>query len=1011
MKNLFTCFTFTLALLFGEMKAQITYIAHLSGRHEVQPVATLGYGEISATLNGHILSVSGYFDNLSGAFDPSIAGGAHLHLGYAGQNGGIQFTLIPTLDADLQGGTFSAAMNTFQLTTEQVSFLQERRFYINIHTTAFASGELRGQLVPQSDHYRVCNLFGSNHLPIVESEGSGALFLEIEGNQLVVTGSFANLSSDFASNIAGGAHLHFGLPGTAGGILLNLNATLDADLRSGTFEVSNNTFTLNADQLNAILGRNAYANIHTTAHPSGEIRGQVSGISQAVFRGRFSGAQEWPNAVVTRADGMIHAELFQDTLIVSGAFSGLQSEVATEIAGGAHIHIGLPGNSGGVAVALNAALDANLRGGTFHPDMNTFVLTTEQVEALMQRNFYVNIHSKGEPSGEIRTQLLLEAQAHFMAFLNGVQETPDVNTGGYGMVMAELSADRLTCVGAFSLLESAVNTAIAGGAHIHMAVPGRNGDLVVPIALSLEPNLTAGAILSSNNTFTLTAEQKAALFDRGFYVNIHTLLNPGGEIRGNFLGEANLYFLCPLSGASQPFAVNSSGNGMLILEVNGNQGTLTGSFNNLVSNFDESIAGGAHLHAGAAGRNGGVVVFLNVLADADLKGGIFPTHSNRFEVSPELLDTLLLRSIYANIHTTDHPSGEIRGQCLPMAGLLLHTTLSGIAEANPVTTQGNGSLKFELTGSKLVCSGSFNDLDGQFDPNIAGGSHLHMGAVGENGNIIFTLNAELSPDLKSGLFLPDSNTFVLTPEQITALRTGNFYINLHTTAFASGELRGQVLPEINHFPTASDILVPPTGAMIALEGVPTSLLNLECQPATDPDGDQINYIWQLALDSDFNQIIYMYPTGGLSIFAVNFGQLDAALDAAGIGVGSQVTLYHRMVVTDGSNATPGHSNEAQVSRGIVNATTNLLPSKVYLSVTPSISSSSSPVLQVTSKEPIDGQVVVFDQLGRILLEKSVSLTTGDFALQLPSENLAAGTYYATFFSGDAWYPPVRFVKQ
>lgn len=1010
MRHIRTLFTFALALLFGALQAQTVYTAHLTGRHEVQPVASTGYGEITATLTGNVLAVSGFFKNLTGNYDATVAGGAHLHLGYAGQTGGILFTLTPTLDADLKGGTFSTLMNTFTLSPEQMAFLQERRIYVNIHTTSFASGELRGQLVPQADHYRVCNLFGSNHLPTVESQGSGALMLEITGNQLVVTGSFANLSGDFASNIAGGAHLHFGLPGTSGGIAVALNATVDAGLRSGVFEAANNTFTLTADQLNAIIGREAYANIHTTTHTSGELRGQVTGIAQAVFRGRLSGAQEWPT-VATQADGMVQAELFKDTLIVSGAFGNLKSQVATDIAGGAHVHIGLPGASGAVALALNASLDADLRGGTFEPAMNTFVLTAEQVEALMQRACYVNIHSKDAPAGEIRSQLLLEAQAHFTAFLNGVQEQPDVNSTGYGVVMAELSGDRLTCVGSFAELESAVNVAIAGGAHIHMAVAGRSGDVVTPLTLSLEPSLTAGAFLASQNSFALTAEQKEALFDRGLYINIHTLLNAGGEIRGNLLGDANLYFLCPMSGASQPVAVNSTGNGMLIVEVNGNQATASGSFNELSTNFDASIAGGAHLHTGMAGGNGGIAVFLNTMADADLKGGVFPADSNRFEVDAGLLDTLLLRGIYANIHTMGHASGEIRGQCLPVAGSLFHATLSGLSEANPVSTDATGTLKFELSGSTLICSGSFAMLDGQFDANIAGGVHLHLGGIGENGDIALTLHPELSADLKSGVFLPDSNTFDLTAEQVAALRLGASYINLHTTSFASGELRGQVLHEINLFPSASDIVLPPAGTMIMLEGAASTLLNLECMPASDPDGDDINYIWQLALDADFNQVIYMQPTGGLNIFTVNYGQLDAALEAAGISVGSQVTLYHRMVVTDGCNATPGNSNDAQFARGNVVATSDVLASKMEMTVSPNVFQNTQPTLRIDSKEALDGELMVFDQYGRILMKENIALTKGNFSLRLDLDNLAPGTYYVSFHSAGRWYPPVRLVKQ
>ncbi len=62
--------------------------------------------------------------------------------------------------------------------------------------------------------------------------------------------------------------------------------------------------------------------------------------------------------------------------------------------------------------------------------------------------------------------------------------------------------------------------------------------------------------------------------------------------------------------------------------------------------------------------------------------------------------------------------------------------------------------------------------------------HIHSGAVGVAGPVVFDLNNVGTS--------PVSGTITLTDAQLTELDNGMYYVNLHTTAYPNGEIRGQI---------------------------------------------------------------------------------------------------------------------------------------------------------------------------------------------------------------------------
>ncbi len=130
-----------------------SYIATMDGAQDGGGTRT-GSGIVNLTLNGSTLTLSGTFSGLSGTVN---TGGAHIHgPGAPGQSVGVLYSiynLITSFDADRKGGTISGVVNLtagtggFDLPT-QLNQLNGQLWYLNIHTSTFGQGEIRGQIVP-----------------------------------------------------------------------------------------------------------------------------------------------------------------------------------------------------------------------------------------------------------------------------------------------------------------------------------------------------------------------------------------------------------------------------------------------------------------------------------------------------------------------------------------------------------------------------------------------------------------------------------------------------------------------------------------------------------------------------------------------------------------------------------------------------------------------------------------------------------------------------------------------
>lgn len=120
-----------------------------------------------------------------------------------------------------------------------------------------------------------------------------------------------------------------------------------------------------------------------------------------MFSALLTGEDEVP-PVDTNATGEANATLNGSILTVTGAFRNLTNELWQVSGSPAHIHFGLPNQTGPIAFVLDVEADGSNTGGNFSLATE---LTGTEAELLMNGSYYINVHSENYPSGEIRGQV------------------------------------------------------------------------------------------------------------------------------------------------------------------------------------------------------------------------------------------------------------------------------------------------------------------------------------------------------------------------------------------------------------------------------------------------------------------------------------------------------------------------------------------------------------------------------------------------------------------------------
>ena len=440
----------------------------------------------------------------------------------------------------------------------------------------------------------------------------------------------------------------------------------------------------------------------------------------------------------------------------------------------AHFHNGAFDGTGSVVKTLDFGSSFTISGIWSSNDL-TEPLTPELVIELMAGRIYLNIHTADNPTGEIRGNAV--GFPGGFVILNGDNVVPPITTNAQGtlvFVIVGENRDLLYSVNVEGLTPTA--------SHFHGGEAGANGSVLIPFGL-VNNHADSGFAQGEPSPKDLTDSLITEILTGNVYVNIHTSDNPSGEIRGQLsIGQGTGTILL-LDGEQVVPAVSTVGTGTGFLKINNDKTSI--EYDITISGINPDSVTAAHFHNSGFGSNGGIVKDITFVGNH--AEGVWTTTDGTQPLTAFLVNEVLASRIYVNVHTLENPAGEIRGQAGTLTGFTAQ--LEGEQTVPTVTTAASGTASMFL----FLGQGAYLNYTITVQGLSITSAHFHGAPLGENGPILkaidFTDNS-----IEGHWSYTDS--IALTDSIITELLAENIYINIHTTANPTGEIRGQVLPGI-----------------------------------------------------------------------------------------------------------------------------------------------------------------------------------------------------------------------
>jgi hypothetical protein len=364
------------------------------------------------------------------------------------------------------------------------------------------------------------------------------------------------------------------------------------------------------------------------------------------------------------------------------------------------------------------------------------------IDAIFRNNLYLNIHTTTNAGGEVRGEFNIQ-QFGFPIDINGV----NAGTSSPGLGTGYAYFGKMSDTGSISEIRYRATYAGLSGtrsaAHFH-ELPG--GSVVHSIAF---------ADSTADGTWTGFSDANLLKFyKRQMYLNIHSSVNAGGEVRGNLSVVGELGFAGMADGAQASTASNGKGTVWLLLHPD-MTAKYAATFANLTGDFSA-----AHFHTSA---NGGVIKSLTFVSNH--------TTGNWTGMSDENIQDLLRGRVYMNVHSSTNAGGEIRANMEFSDGLF-----TGILDGSQASTSSTakGTAWINLSDDSARYHATIAGLNGIFSA-----AHFHT-TIG--GGVI-----------KAVTFIDSTTTgYWDMQEKIIDLVRGRIYLNVHSSVNAGGEIRADM---------------------------------------------------------------------------------------------------------------------------------------------------------------------------------------------------------------------------
>lgn len=423
-----------------------------------------------------------------------------------------------------------------------------------------------------------------------------------------------------------------------------------------------------------------------------------------------------------------------------------------------HIHKGAPGVNGPIVFDL---------GSPISPVIATWSgMTAGEIADLAAGNYYINIHTAGRPTGEIRGQVLTRTVDTVNFPMNGAQVVPTGSSPATGTCSADLDNPAT-----FLAIQCTHNLPSPDLAHVHRAPFGQNGPEVFTFASAASP-------FSGNVPMTprLVADFAATFL----YVDVHGTGGSESTTTGEIRGQIGAAPSAPATGTIHIVKTTSPSGG-------------TGF------NFTDNIPGSPGTFSLSDGQTH---TFTNVAPGTYTITELLPAGYSVTDIhcdDPSATGNPFDRKATINLQAGAAVTCTFHN-LRSFSSAIFVFDLSGANEVPPVpTTDHAGCMgQFDSTTNSfsLVCTHNVVD---------ATVMHIHKGAPGVNGPIVFDLGDPVSP--------VEATWTGMTPADVADLMAGNLYINIHTSGRPTGAVRGQILPrtvDSLSFPMSAAQEVPPT---------------------------------------------------------------------------------------------------------------------------------------------------------------------------------------------------------